>query len=111
MILKKQTFVDAINAIDNLHKEKIDFAQKMAKCFPNSDSSAFIYDNDCVINALIAVLQEIFNDKNKHSWIEYFLWDLDFGRENWRLKATDENRNEIPMASAEQLYDFLSVLI
>ena len=110
MILKKQTFVEAINAIDNLHKEKIDFAQKMAKCFPNSRSADFMNDNDCVINALIAVLQEIFNDKNEHSWIEYFLWELDFGRENWRLKVY-ENGNEIPMASAEQLYDFLSVLI
>ena len=35
-------------------------------------------------------------------------WELDFGRENWRLKATDENKKEIPLSNAGQLFDFLN---
>jgi len=107
-ILKKQTFVEAINAIDKLHKKNMDFAEKISKCFPNSRSTDFLSDNDFVTNALITILQELFNDKNAHSWIEYFLWELDFGRENWRLKATDENKKEIPLSNAGQLFDFLN---
>jgi len=107
-LLKKQTFVNAINSIHKLHKKNIEFANNLAKCFPNANSANFIGENDHVTTALIEVLQELFNDKNAHSWIEYFLWELDFGRENWRLKANDENKKEIPLSSPEQLFDFLN---
>jgi len=107
-LLKKQTFVNAINSIDKLHKKNREFANNLSKCFPNSNSANFIGENDYVTTALIEVLQELFNDKNAQSWIEYFLWELDFGRENWRLKATDENKKEIPLSSPEQLFDFLN---
>lgn len=40
------------------------------------------------------------------SWIEYFLLELNFGEENYRLKAT-ENGNNIPMSNASELYDYL----
>ena len=107
-ILKKQTFVNAINAIDKLHKKNIQFAENLSKCFPNANSANFIDDTDFVTNALIAVLQELFNDKNSNSWIEYFLFELDFGRENWRLKAYDSNGKEIPLSTPEQLFDFIN---
>ena len=42
------------------------------------------------------------------SWIEYFLWELNFGEENYRLKVYDENKKEIPMSTAAELYDFLN---
>jgi len=105
--LNKQTFIQAIESIDKLHKKNIEFAEKISKCFPNSRSADFISDNDFVTNSLITVLQELFNDKNAHSWIEYFCWELDFGRENWRLKAND-NGKEIPLSNAGQLFDYLN---
>jgi len=107
-ILKKRTFVNAINSIDKLHKKNIEFATNISKCFPNSKSSDFIGDDDHVTTALTVVLKELFNDNNEHSWIEYFLWELDFGRENWRLKSYDENKKEIPLSNPAQLFDFLN---
>ena len=106
-LLRKQTFINAINSIDKLHKKNIQFAVNMGKCFPNSNSAHFITDTDFVTTALIQVLQELFKDNHAHSWIEYFCWVLDFGRENWRLKATD-NGTEIPLSTPEQLFDFLN---
>lgn len=105
--IKKQTFIEAIESIDKLHKKNMEFAEKMSKCFPNTRSVDFISDNDFVTNSLISVLQELFNDKNANSWIEYFCWELDFGRENWRLKA-NENGKEIQLSNAGQLFDYLN---
>ena len=51
--------------------------------------------------------EEEFKDKSEHSWIEYYCYELDFGAENWRLKAYDENKKEIPLSNAEQLYNLL----
>ena len=104
--LKKQTFVEAINAIEKQQKENIIFAENMAKCFPNTNSSDFMGDTDFVTTALITVLKELYDIRN--NWIEYFCWELDFGRENWRLKAYDENKKEIPFSTAEELFEFLS---
>lgn len=42
-----------------------------------------------------------------YSWIEYYLWELNFGQENYRLKVTS-NGNEIKMSNASELYDFLN---
>ena len=107
--LKKETFIQAIESIDKLNKKNIQFAENMSKCFPNSRSADFISDNDFVANALIQVLQELFKDNHEHSWIEYFCFELDFGRENWRLKAKD-NGKEIPLSNAGQLFDYLQLL-
>jgi hypothetical protein len=40
------------------------------------------------------------------SWIKYFLWELDFGKENYRLKVTQDGK-EIKMSSAGELYELL----
>ena len=39
------------------------------------------------------------------SWIEYYCFELDFGKENYRLKVYDKDKNEIPLATAEDLYN------
>lgn len=106
-LLKKQTFINAINSIEELHKMNIQFAENMQKCFPNSNSAHFIIDTDFVTKALIQVLQELFQDNYTHSWIEYFCWELDFGSLNWRLKVTD-NGEDIPLSTPDQLFDFLT---
>lgn len=40
------------------------------------------------------------------SWIEYFIWELNFGKENHKLNVT-ENGKIIKMKTAANLYDFL----
>ena len=107
IFMEKQTFIDCIEALDNQYKLDISKAELLAKVFKDSTSGNLLPDNHFVTNILIRILQEEFNDKNSHSWIEYYCYELDFGRENWRLKAYDENKKEIPLSNAEQLYNLL----
>lgn len=67
-------------------------------------------ENYILQNALIRVLQIEMNDvkltETDQSWIEYFIWELNFGKENHKLNVT-ENGKIIKMKTAANLYDFL----
>ena len=105
--MEKQTFIDCINALDKQYSQDKENANLLSKVFKDSRSANLFPDNHYITNILIRILQEEFNDKSAHSWIEYYCYELDFGRENWRLKAHDENKKEIPLSTPEQLYNLL----
>jgi hypothetical protein len=109
--MKKETFIHAIEALEKQIKYDILIATKLSEAFTNSYSANLMPDNHFISNALLKVLQENMNDNQLceygQSWIEYYCFELDFGKENWRLKVT-VNGKEIPLSNASQLYDFLS---
>lgn len=105
--MEKQTFIDCINALEKQTRQDIANSELLAKVFKDSHSANLLPDNHYLTNILIRILQEEFKDKTAHSWIEYYCYELDFGRENWRLKAYDKNKKEIPLSDPEQLYNLL----
>ena len=105
--MEKQTFIDCINALEKQTKQDIANSELLAKVFKDSHSANLLPDNHYLTNILLRILQEEFKDKSEHSWIEYYCYELDFGAENWRLKAYDENKKEIPLSNPEQLYNLL----
>ena len=105
--MEKQTFIDCINALEKQKKQDIANSELLAKVFKDSHSANLLPDNQYLTNMLIRILQEEFKDKSADSWIEYYCYELDFGAENWRLKAYDENKKEIPLSNPEQLYNLL----
>ena len=105
--MKKQTFIDCINALEKQARQDTTNSELLSKVFKDSRSANLIPDNHYLTNILVRILQEEFKDKTAHSWIEYYCYELDFGRENWRLKAYNENKNEIPLSNPEQLYNLL----
>ena len=106
--MEKQTFIGCINALEKQTRQDIDNSELLAKVFKDTHSANLLPDNHHLTNILIRILQEEFKDKTAHSWIEYYCYELDFGAENWRLKVYDENKKEIPMSNAAELYDFLN---
>ena len=78
-------------------------------------SAAFnvILPNDWTTNVenilfetIIGILENAFDDKGK--WIEYYIWELDFGRKNDSLKCWDKNDVEIPLTTVDDLYRLLT---
>ena len=104
--MEKQTFIDCINALEKQTRQDIANSELLAKVFKDSHSANLLPDNHHLTNILIRILQEEFKDETAHSWIEYYCYELDFGRENRRLKAYD-NKKEIPLSNPEQLYNLL----
>lgn len=111
-IMKKETFIEAIEAIEKQIRFDIEVSKKLGEAFPNAHTANLLPDNHFVSNALIKVLQDEMNDnevcEHGQSWIEWFCYETDFGNESYRLQAFDENKQPIKMDNAGDLYDFLN---
>lgn len=101
--ISKTAFVKAINAIKEYNK-KIDAIQTVLE--ENCEDSVFWPPS--LQNDLINVLKNAFNDDDDYGgMIEYFIYDLEFGKQ-WRPGVvTDENNKDIKMQTPEELYDYL----
>ena len=109
--MNKELFIEAIAAIQQQCEYDIEVSKNLGKAFPEAFEANLLPKNHFLQNALIHVLQVEMNDlqlcEYGQSWIEYFLWELNFGEENYRKKVT-KNGKEIKMSNAAELYDFLN---
>ena len=104
--MTKETFISAIEAIEKQYKHDLECGELLTKIYPEAHGYTLSYDNHLLINALVSVLSEAMQDDN--NWIEYYMYELDFGKENDRLKAFEKDGAEIPLRSASDLYDLLN---
>lgn len=102
--MKKETFVSIINAIDAQYAKDKENAKLLEKVFP--DSTIIPSYCDELINTIIEALISEMSDEEEE-WIDYYMYELDFGRENDRLKAYDKNGVEILLSKPEDLYDLI----
>ena len=109
--MKKELFIEAIEAIKQQSELDNEISNNLGKAFPNAFSANLLPQNHFLQNALLKVLQTEMNDLKPVecgvSWIEYFCWELNFGAENYRLKVYSKG-SEVPMSTAAELYDFLN---
>lgn len=105
--MEKELFINAIKALQKQYELDEHFAKTLSSLFPDSYSANLFYNNTSVDNILVEILQKTFNDDHAHSWIEYFCFELDFGKKNDTLKARDKNGNNIPLTTPEDLYNLL----
>lgn len=102
--MKYDIFFESIQAI----KKQFLIDKKCSDAFkiilPNDYVSA--YDNSVVVNQLIKVLQVEMDDYNQHSIIEYFIYELDFGKkyEDGCIRC---NHQIIDISNEKKLYEFL----
>ena len=108
--MEKRLFIKSIEALQKQIEYDVQVSEHLGKAFPNSHTANLLPENHFLHNALLEVLQDAMNDNELceygQSWIEYYCYELDFGKENYRLKVTN-NGKEVPMSNAGELYDFL----
>lgn len=102
--MKKESFVRIINAIDAQYSKDKENAKLLEKVFP--DSTIIPSYCDKLTNAIIEALKSEISDE-EDSWIDYYMYELDFGRESDRLKAYDKDGKELPLSTPEDLYDLI----
>ena len=107
-ILSEQEFVDIINRLRNAS----DLREQVDKIFHNSRENV---ENDfCNAAALqishestvVFLLKKMLHDK--YDYIEYFIYELDYGRKYEAGMITDENGQDIDIHTPDLLYDFIS---
>lgn len=60
---------------------------------------------DCLEPIIVDLLKLHFSDKEE--WIEYFMYELDYGKRYKPNMIIDENGNDISMCNSDELYDLL----
>ena len=101
--ITKIDFVNIINMIKDFDKENKTLTVNFAKCFKNARTAdLMLTENDKIIEKFVSVLGKIFKD-SEGNWIDYFCYELDFGRKNDTLKIF-ENNKEVKLSTPEDLY-------
>lgn len=107
-ILNRQEFVDILNRL----REASDLKKQVDELFRNSRENV---ENDfCNAAALqishessvVFLLKRIMRDQ--YEYIDYFIYELDYGRKYEAGMITDENGQDIDLHTPELLYDFIS---
>ena len=105
-MINKELFIETINIIQSQYEIDRKNSEKLSEVF-----KSFVdpYDNSLLTNQLLKIFNDIFNIKpNEYGTdIEYFIWELDFGKKYTEGCYTINNEN-IPLATAEDLWNLLN---
>lgn len=101
MLLTKKKFCEYINFI----KERQDSELRVCKALNDEFIDANIFFYSKYESKLVELLKIIMQDKG--DWIDYFIYELDFGKK-WKVgTVTEKDGTSIDISDAEKLYDFL----
>ena len=103
-MITKEMFGACIDAI----QQQEEYDRKCTDAFQiilNEDRVTIGYDNGILTRQLIKLLVACMNDKG--DWIEYFIYDLDYGKNYKEGCATHEDNAPIDLSTTDKLYDFL----
>ena len=102
--MNKELFVSTINSIKKQTEIDIKNSSMLQEMFPY-DSIYCGYNNSKLFNALNKILKE--SMKDEYDWIDYFMYELDFGKKYYDGCVLDKDKSIIDLSNAENLYEFL----
>ena len=104
--ITKELFIETINAIQTQYEKDWKNSDKLSEVF---NSFVEPYDNSLLTNQLLKILNKIFNIKENEygSDIEYFMWELEFGKKYTEGCISKDGKN-IPLATAEDLWNLIN---
>lgn len=104
LVISRDYFIEIMEALKLQHEHDTKCLDAFEIILP--DSRVSYYDNSKLNNALLGILQKAFSDENDHSWIEYFMYELNYGAK-YEEGCVTSNDKVVPMSDAGELYDFL----
>ena len=103
-VFTKESFIENIEALKMQHDHDRKCSDAFSIILPNDYTSN--YNNDALYNQLIEILKVAMNDDIEDSWIEYYVWELDFGRKFKKGMVTLNEKN-ISLKTPLDLWKFL----
>jgi hypothetical protein len=85
--ITKELFINSINLIEKQFEHDQKCSDAASIIFPSDFISG--YDNHYLLDGLLSILKMTLNDNHKDSWIEYFIYELEFGK---KYTSTSELR-------------------
>lgn len=104
-MISKETFVKTMVAMEKYNKECNDLTDALCAFSPDTDNNFFM--NFTLVNAIIDVLREQFNDAES-DWLLYFLYDCDYLKNEYCRSIEVGGKPLDPLIYTwEDVYDFL----
>lgn len=100
----KELFIETISEIEKQVRHDKKCSDAFEVILPSDYVSS--YDNSFLQNQLVKIIQLAMNDNHKDSWIEYFMWEMDFGRKYKEGSVTFHGKN-FELKTASDLWDLL----
>lgn len=106
-LLTKEEFCEYINFI----KARVEAEDKINDLFTEEFSDSIFTPYGKCIDKIVSLLSKIMRCEAIDAWgttdIDYFIYELDFGKRWPEYCVYDENEKPIPMSTPEELYDYL----
>ena len=106
IVFTKELFCETVNEIERQLTHDHECAIAFQKILPNDHISG--YDSHWILNQTIKIIQIAMNDYHEHSWIEYYMWELHFGRK-WKKGMVKIKGKDFKLQTAIDLWDILNV--
>lgn len=102
--MDKSLFLETMRVI----KSQMEFDSKASDALQKIfiDSQICLYPTYNVIGQLIKILEIMLND-TESKWINYYIYELDFGKTYKKGCVKDKKGNNINISTASKLYDYL----
>lgn len=95
--MTKELFIETIEALRCQYEHDRKCSHAFQIILP--DTHVGLYDNHWTNNQLVKLLQVAMKDEHKDSWIEYYLFELDFGK-NYKPGCATDNDGDIDLSHA-----------
>lgn len=105
-MITKKIFIETIRKIQLQQEHDIQVSHYLGKAFPSAFEANLMPDNHWLVSQLIKILETELEDL-ECKWIEYFMYELDFGRSFKLGMVTDENHEVVDLSDAGKLWEFL----
>jgi hypothetical protein len=107
IMFDKDFFIETINEIEKQYNHDRKCSQAIKVIYPHDYITT--YDNQFLYNQLIKILKIAMNDNHSDSWIDYYMWELDFGKK-WETDSVEINGKNIKLKTADDLWDLLNIV-
>jgi hypothetical protein len=104
--MTKELFIKTIKALEIQLTCDIDFSHKIGAAFPDAFTANLLPNNHILTLSIFNILEEEFNDK-ENKWINWFCYDINFGKDHLKLIARYKDGTIISMKTSSDLYEFL----
>lgn len=103
--INKDKFIEIINNLEKQYEHDRKCSDAFSIILPNDYIS--LYDNGLLFSTIIDFLKEAFDDNISNSNIEYYIYELNFGKEEMSATAVTIDDKTFSLTNAEGLYNLL----
>lgn len=105
LTISKELFVETMNILHEQYKHNRKCSEAFGVILP--DTMVCYTGGEKVETQLIKILKLAMVDNIKHSWIEYFIYELEFGAKYRKGCASRKDGSFIDLTDSSKLYDYL----